>query len=301
MQLRSPLLLALRVLWAVAPLTAGDALARVLDGRSAAVATAASALLWAGWAAALLAMLVPAPVTLTVTRLLTLAGAVVALAALVGDVTVLSALGAVCVVGAAVVAFAPETGIRFVNGAAYPNERRFPLRVPAPLLLGPLVLASAAVVGGPVAAVLLLAARQWVAGVVLAAACIPVVGVLGRAMHGLARRWVVFVPAGLVLHDPMTLADPVLFPRAAIASFGPATEDTTATDLTQRAFGLALELRVHEPAQVALVHPGRRQTDGVTISAALVTPTRPGEVLAEAARRQIGRAATPPPSTRSPW
>ncbi len=297
MQFRSPLLGALRVLWAVLPLLTGSALAAGLDGRSNAVQTVSAAILWSGWGAALLATLVPAPVSLTVMRALIAAGAAVAAAAAIAETTAVSALGALGALAALALALAPETGIRFVNGAAYPNERRFPLRVPAPLLLLALPVTWAAAIGSPVAAALLLASREWFVGAIASAVAVPLAYVLARAMHGLARRWLVFVPAGLVVHDPMTLADPVLFPRTAVKFLGPAPPDSTATDLTQRALGMPLELQVYEPASLSVVHPGRRTTDAVTVSAILVTPTRPGAVLAEAARRQIGQAATPPPST----
>jgi hypothetical protein len=300
MQLRSLLLMALRALWAVVPLTSGAAFAALLDDRSPPVRTAAGVMLWVGWSIGLLAMLVPAPVALTVVRSVATAGAVVVVVGALADATAFATAAALATTAAAALALTPEVGVRFVNGGAYPNERRFLLRVPAPLLFGPLPLAWAAVIGGPATATLLLASRQWVAGAIATAVAVPVAAVLGRALHGLARRWIVFVPAGVVLHDPMTLTDPVLFPRPAIASFGPAGSDTTATDLTQRALGLPLELRAHEPAPVSLVHPGRRQTDNVTVTAILFTPTRPGAVLEEAARRQIARPATPPPSTTSP-
>jgi hypothetical protein len=302
MQLRSFLLAALRVLWAAVPFVAGPALASMLDGRSGAVRVASGAMLWTGWVVALLAMLVPATVSLTAMRIIVAAGAVAVIGATISDPTPLAAVALMVIAGAAAVAFAPETGIRFVNGAAYPNERRFPLRIPAPLLFGPLPIAWAAAVGGPVAGVLLLAAKQWIAGGIASVVGVAVAVVLARAIHGLARRWLVFVPAGIVLHDPMTLTDPVLMGTPAIASFDAATVEgaETATDLTQRAMGMALELRMREPATLSLVRPGRRTTENLSVGALLVTPTRPGAVLAEAERRQIRRLATPPPTTSPP-
>src|SRR5260221_316532 len=53
-----------------------------------------------------------------------------------------------------------------------------------------------------------------------------------RSLHGLAQRWVVFVPAGFVLHDLMAVTDPVLLPKRLVASIGPALADTDATDYT---------------------------------------------------------------------
>ena len=56
------------------------------------------------------------------------------------------------------------TGAVFVNGSAYGDERRLPLRPPAALLLGPLELAWAVCVIGTVAGPLLLAAGSWIVG-----------------------------------------------------------------------------------------------------------------------------------------
>jgi hypothetical protein len=162
--------------------------------------------------------------------------------------------------------------------------------VPGPLLLGPLPLAWLAAVAGPVAGPLLLAAEAWVPGALVLLAGLPLAAVSIRALHGLARRWVVFVPAGMVLHDLASLADPVLFRRTDVARLGPAPADAAdgALDLTQRSLGLALQLEAREPAEIAPRSPGRRaELEVVPVSRLLFTPTRPGAVLAEAARRRI--------------
>ena len=270
-----------RAAWAVLPFTTGPAFAAALDDRSAAVRTVASLTLWGVWGAALCASLVLHPIALTVLRCVAPA-AVVAAVWSTGPFAVAFALVAL------VVTFLPETGVAFVNGPAYPNERRFPLRVPGPLLLGPLLLAWVLTVGAPIAAALLLAARQWVAGGAAAVVGGASLVVLGRALHGLSRRWVVFVPAGFVLHDPMTLVDPVLFPKLQIASIDVADASTAALDLTQRAPGLAVELTLRETASLVLTKPGQRLGPTVDAEGVLFTPTRPGAVLREA-RARMGR------------
>ena len=130
-----------------------------------------------------------------------------------------------------------------------------------------------------------------------------------RALHGLARRWVVFVPAGLVLHDPHALVEPVLFPRRSIRRLGPAPADAGAgrRDLTQGALGLALELELAEPVAIS---PRRadRTVQVESVGRLLFTPTRPGALLGEAAGAPAPRrlsalpypAAMPPPTTSSP-
>lgn len=276
---------ALRVAWGVLPFTTGAALVDALDGRSRPVQLVASAGLWAVWAMVLLATLVPHPVSLTALRMATPAAAGAALLAAGGGHG--SPLAVSTSLLALAVAYLPETGTSFVNGPAYPNEKRLLLRAPAPLLLGVLPLVWALAVTPLVAGPLLLAARQWVAGGAVLAVGVPLAVLLSRAIHGLSRRWLVFVPAGVVLHDPIALTDPVLFRRQLIASLGPAPADTTALDLTQAAPGLALELRLKEEVPIMRSKPGRRLGEPSSPASLLFTPTRPGAVLREAEARGL--------------
>jgi hypothetical protein len=90
-----------------------------------------------------------------------------------------------------------------------------------------------------------------------------------------------------VLHDPVALADPVLFRRQSVVSLSPALAGTTALDLTQGAFGLALELRLSEETEIALVRPRNPMGERRPVKALLFTPTRPGALLDEAAARRL--------------
>jgi hypothetical protein len=280
----------LRVAWAVLPVVAGPAFGDALDGRSRAVQVVASVGLWAVWAAGVFATLVPRPAGLTLLRVAAPAAWGAAVVALVADSGPVSAAAVVATGVAAVVALLPETGELFVNGAAYGDERRHLLRPPGALLLGPLPLAAGVLVAAVVAGPLLLAARSWVAGVAAIVVGAPLAVVLARALHSLTQRWAVFVPAGLVLKDHLALLDPVLLRRHLVTGFGPAPADDDALDLTARAPGLALEVRLSEPVSLAAVTPGRRGSEARSPTALRFTPTRPGAVLAEAERRRLIRA-----------
>jgi hypothetical protein len=275
----------LRGLWVALPFTVGPALAAALDGAGGPVRTVASLGLWAGWAVGVAAVVVPHPIGLTALRLLAPAAIAAALAAAVDGEPSALAVGWALV--AAAWAFTPAVGAAWVNGSSYPNERRYLLRVPGPLLLGPLMVAWALVMAGIASGPLLLAAEQWVAGGAALAVGAPVAWVLSRSMHNLARRWAVFVPAGMVLHDPLTLVDPVLFERGMVAKVGPAPADSTALDLTQRAPGLALEVELRADAPFTLLTPGKREGRSVTTDRFLFTPTRPGALLEEARQRRL--------------
>jgi hypothetical protein len=276
---------AVRASWATLPFTVGAALAGALDERSMALRSTASAGLWAAWAVVLVATLVPHPAGLTALR--ASAPAVLAatvLAAVDGEAGVVSFGVAVVLVG---LCFLPETAMHFVNGPAYPNERRFPLRAPGPVLVAGLLPAWAAVVGPVPAGVLLWAAGRVVPGVAVVLVGLPVAVVLLRALHGLSRRWVVFVPAGLVLHDPLALSDPVLFPKKVVEELRLAPAGTDSLDLTQGAFGLALELLLREKVPMVLTVPGSRSGEPGASARLLFSPTRPGAVLREAATRGL--------------
>ena len=56
-----------------------------------------------------------------------------------------------------------------------------------------------------------------------------------NALHRLTNRFLVFVPNGLVVHDPTQLREPVLFVKREIAGLAPAPADTTAKDITAAA------------------------------------------------------------------
>lgn len=276
---------AVRAVWAVLPFTVGPTLAAALDARSDAVRTTASIGLWAVWGVVVVATLVPHPVSLTVFRI-AVPGAVVAVVwvTVAGETTAWAWAAVVVAIG---MAFLPETGLHFVNGPAYPNERRFLLRPPGPVVVGGLLPAWALAVGLPVGGVLLVASDRVVLGTVMSVVGAPVAWVLLRALHGLSRRWVVFVPAGLVLHDGLAVADPVLFQKKVVESIGLAPASTDSLDLTKNAFGPAVELVLKEKVPLVLTVPRNRAGEPGASARLLFSPTRPGAVLAEAARRGL--------------
>jgi hypothetical protein len=138
----------------------------------------------------------------------------------------------------------------------------------------------------------LLAAHQWIVGAVLLVVGWPVAALGALGLGRLAQRWVVFVPAGMVLVDRSTLTDSLLVPKVRMRSLGPAPADSDAHDLTAGALGLALELRFDRPETITPAPPRRTRADRGSlrpfdVEAVLFTPSRPGLVLAEAQRRRL--------------
>lgn len=278
----------LRACWValalIGPLAIGDA----LDSRSTPVTVVVAAGLWLGWAAALVAMLVPRNEALTAMRTLVPGGLAVILIALATGSTADAASVAAAVIAAVATLWvlAPWIGEAWVDGSSYGPERRFPLRPPVLLGYGIVPIVWLAVFAGLTSGPLLLAARQWVAGsaaIVVGAAAV-VLGI--RSLHQLSRRWVVLVPAGLVLHDTLTMPDPQLLLRRMIAGVGPAAADTEADDLTAGAPGLALQLDLREPVDL-LVRSGGRSTETRSSLHLLFTPSRPRHLLDAIGERRI--------------
>lgn len=163
-----------------------------------------------------------------------------------------------------------------------------PLRPPGAVLFGPLQLAWAVTVTGATAGPLLLAQQRWALGAAVTAIGLPAAAFAARALHALARRCIVFVPAGMVLHDLMVVREPVLFRRESIELLGPALAGTTAADLTVGSLGLALECRLRRPLEIGEV-AGRGQAapEPRPVEGFLFSPSQPGELLAEAQRRRF--------------
>lgn len=287
----------LRLLWLILPLVAGPGLGSTLDGVDQPARTILEAAAWVSWFGGLVACLAPQPVSLTMIRVLApsvVGTAVLALTATTDRTAVLTAAGFGLVLTA--VSLLPAIGDAMVNGSAYGSERRMALRPPGPTLFGPLQLAWLTVFLGIVGwAVALMSGRSLLAGVAAAAGA-GLAWTGWRILHQLSRRWVVFVPAGFVLHDLMQLRDPVLIQRSSVSSVGPSPADTPddLLDLSAASMGLALEVETRKP----VTFDRRNRSDIETVSSSNIrfSPTLPGAVLTEARIRglRIGEATRQP-------
>lgn len=283
-----------RLAWASLPLTAGPAAGDALADWSTPPRTLAEVLLWAAWATALVALLAPHPIGLTVLRVVAPAFAVLAAvvaatgsadAARAAVALVAAVVAAVLVIALAAVSFA------CANAVAYGDERRYPLRTPPVLWLGPLPVAPLLAAGGLAVGPLLLADGRIGVGIVALVVGLPLAAFAARSLHSLSGRWAVLVPAGLVLVDPMTLPDPVLLLRERIEWLRavPRREPLppSALDLRLGARGGSATMTLDRPAELLQTRRGLRAAATAHPTVLCFATVYRAELLAAAAQRRI--------------
>jgi hypothetical protein len=281
-----------RLSWLAVAVVGGRAVGDVLAGRSDAVQVVGVVGSWAGWAAGAVALVVPSVVTLTLLRAVVPGAVAVTVAVLCfgGDAEDGLLLGVPAAVATLLVASA-EVGRPYLQASAYGDERRFGLRPPLGYLAA-CVVTWLAWITALIAALLALAAGAWFGAVPAVVVAILGALTLPRRWHQLSRRWLVFVPAGLVVHDAVVLDETLMLPRRRIVAvsaneLGHGTAGG-AVDLTGPTPGLAVEITLDAATSVTLARrPSERRGRQVAVSALLLSPTRPGAVLREAERRRL--------------
>ncbi len=278
---------AARLGWLVVAIVGGTAIGEALSDHGRPVQVLGTAAAWTGWACGAIALAIPSVVTLTIVRAVVPASLVVAAVAIIDrrDPTTGIALLAPALATSALVATA-EFGRVFIQASAYGAESRFGLRPPIGYLIASIGTWLPTVVA-LVLAVPALAGQAWILGTVCLVVAALGLALLPRRWHQLSRRWLVLVPAGIVVHDPVVLTDTLMLARRTIAAIalddlGAATR--TAADLTGPTPGPAVEIRLGAAATAA-VAPTHAHSDGRTIrlAALVVSPTRPGAFVREAA------------------
>lgn len=254
-----------------------------LDDISDPSALAAVVSLWTMWAAVLLAVLVPSAISLTAVRLVAPAHLAVTGLLVIGDLiddpstTVVMALVPTVVVN--VMAFGAETGAWFVQASAYGDERRVPLRPPLAFVVVQVV-AWAIWVSSLVVGVLALVRQAWLAGGVLVAIGVILTIVLPPRFHRLSRRWLVVVPAGVVLHDHVVLAETAMFDRKSIASLDLSPRSRDSADLSGRSRGTGVAIELVDFDTVVLAATANRPGgSALHVKSLWIRPSRPGRAV----------------------
>lgn len=275
----------LRLLWLATGLAGSAALDGALDGDGTG-ASAVRVVLGLGWVGGVAAMMIPAVRSLTALRTLVPLAVPAAVAMWIGgadDVDAVLAMATAVVT--TVVACSAEIGRAFVQASAYGAEERHVLRPPA-AYLGAAIASWVLAATGLTIGLSLVAANRWAVGVPVAVAGAALFAWSIPRWHRLSRRWLVVVPIGVVVHDPLVLAETIMLRRHEIAGMTLAPADTEAADLTGPAGGHAIEISTSGP--ITVVYAGTPRRPGgqpIHLTACLVAPSRPGRVLAAARRR----------------
>ncbi len=199
---------------------------------------------WLLWTAVGASFLVPSPMSLTIVRIVVPLSVVVSIAAS-------QPLAVFCSVVALIVCASPLFVDAMVQGGAYGDETRFALRTPLPYVV-PAVIAWALYASSLIGGSLLLAARQYVIGAVLVAAGILLSRTIPQRLHRLARRWLVLVPVGIVVHDHLVLYETIMAHSEKILSVTRTSEVGEAADLTGGVLGNRLTVALTEADKVIL-------------------------------------------------
>lgn len=276
-----------RAVWVALAVAGGEAIDAATATRSDAVATTATVTGIVLWVMGVAALAVPSAVGVTAARVVVPASVPVAVVAWAAGGGVAAAISTGIGVLASIAVLSAEFGRAGVQASAYGDEDRHLLRPPPAYALAAVV-SWACTVAAAIAGPLLLAAGSWIVGAVVTAVAIAIGIFSWPRWHRLTRRWLVLVPAGVVIHDHLVLAETLMLRRQEVAGIGLAPAGTEAADLTGPAAGHAIEIRAAEP--VTAIFAGTPRVPRGTVihlTACLVAPTRPGRALAAAGRRRL--------------
>jgi hypothetical protein len=264
----------------------GAGVGGLLDDRSTAVQMTGSTLAWAVWGTVVIASYISHPITLTVLRIGTpvVAGFMIFVVfnqGTSGGHIISKAVSAAVSVAVLLLSFSAEIGSIYVQASAYGDEKRFALRPPV-VLIAPILLSALFAELSIIAFPLLVAARNWtVAAISLSGVYVSTKYLLPR-IHLLSRRWLVFVPAGVVIHDEIVLSTNLMIRKQELSQIKLARENSAAADLSALTWGVPLEFSFNKPLDISLTSIGAKHLNTVSAihaQSVLIATSRPGAVI----------------------
>jgi hypothetical protein len=150
------------------------------------------------------------------------------------------------------------------------------------VLIAPILLSTLVVDLSIISLPLLVAEKNWsIAAVSLAGLYFSAKYLLPR-IHLLSRRWLVFVPAGVVIHDEIVLSTNLMIRKQELSRIQLARDNSAAADLSALTWGVPLEFSFNKPLDISLTSIGAKHLNTIsTIHAqsVLIATSRPGAVL----------------------
>ena len=199
---------------------------------------------WLAWTSVAIALLVPSPTSLTAVR-------AIAPLAVICSIMAVSPIAIFSSVVFIVVAVSNVVVDQMVQGSAYGDEKRFALRTPVPYM-APAVVAWASLSGGLIGGSLLLCAKNYAVGVPVALLGLLLARTVPLRLHRLARRWLVIVPAGIVVHDHMVLGETLMVMRKNIKRVERVAQSGEFADFTGGIAGDRIAIEMLESDKVVL-------------------------------------------------
>jgi len=199
---------------------------------------------WLLWTSVGASLLVPSPMSLTIVRIVVPLSVVVSIHST-------APVAIFCAVVSLIVASSPLFVDFMVQGGAYGDETRFALRTPLPYIVPACIawlLFTTSLIGGS----LFLAAQQYVLGAVLVAVGTLLSRSIPQRLHRLARRWLVIVPVGIVVHDHLVLHETIMATTEKILSVTRTSDVGEAADLTGGVLGYRIAITLTEADKVVL-------------------------------------------------
>lgn len=240
--------------------------------------------IWASWLLIFISTIVPSTLSLTLTRVfgpLFLTIAIYASSANPGSILQL-ANGSLFIILLGSIYSSKYSHI-MINGSAYGSETRFLLKTPIAFLLLLALPVYALVIISSITAILTTKYHQSI-GLILLPATVAVWPFIVRFMNNLSRRWLVFVPAGLVLHDYLTIKTPVLMKKNNIDTITTYSQQD-ALDLTAGTSGYSSLIELKNSTNFEL----HRDSNETSTNAIRVAPSLPGALLKEVRLRGINQ------------
>ena len=203
-------------------------------------------------------------------------------------------VGVAIAVLAFVCIFLPAFGSLHVQASAYGDEKRLLLRVPA-AQIAPIAVSYLVMVAFPVATLFALGGEVWWLAALCLVPTVLIFRVIPKRLHRFSRRWLVVVPAGVVVHDELLLAETFMVRTTAVtrvelnATSGEALNLTGDIAGVRRHMVLVVQLREAEKLALSPYLAKMLGTlDALHVQSYAVAPTLAGHALA---------ALTKPPAT----